>query len=395
MLRITGLVRIANTVRAELGKGVTAQGKARLVQLVNRTVEQVGQMLRQHQTDVRQLPRPSQSAMQFLTSIQWDQVQESAEGEPAAQSTGRFRWTGLGTLLDRLARRLARELPEKELAEIGQTIDAMSRRMETTIAREGLGPERMSPATRDLRGWFAWMSEAENRTAYREAVARARGAFVGLASASGTVTLAEASPTPPIFEISFRPLRHIYKMRRYADGMQILLPTPMIRFDQAGFADLARLIFQREGKQQVVERMKSEDYVDLMVELESLGGIVEQTRGAFHDLAGSFERINARYFAGQLARPRLSWSTSMTRRKFGHYDHVRDAVMVSSTLDQSRVPAFVLDYLMFHELLHKKHGVRWHNGKGYAHTGEFYTEERTFERYDEAEAWLGKLARDE
>ena len=77
----------------------------------------------------------------------------------------------------------------------------------------------------------------------------------------------------------------------------------------------------------------------------------------------------------------------------GDYDHVRDQVMVSSTLDALAVPAFVVDYLMFHELLHKRHGVRYVNNRGMAHTREFYADERRFERYAEADEWLKRLAR--
>jgi hypothetical protein len=197
------------------------------------------------------------------------------------------------------------------------------------------------------------------------------------------------------FLIEFRPSRHIFKMRMRGARARVMLPTPMVRFDEDGFGDLAGLIFERgrEAKRRVVERMRAEAYVDLATELEGLGGVVEGTRGAFHDLAESFDRVNVRYFAGQMQRPKLTWSRSFTGRKFGHYDHVKDWVMVSSTLDQERVPAMVVDYLMFHELLHKKHGIRWVNGRGHAHTREFYAEERTFEGYDEAEGWLTKLAR--
>jgi hypothetical protein len=121
--------------------------------------------------------------------------------------------------------------------------------------------------------------------------------------------------------------------------------------------------------------------------------VTDSTRGAFFDLGDSFDRVNARYFGGEMKRPRLTWSRSFTRRKFGHYDHVKDWVMVSSTLDQPQVPEFVVDFLMYHELLHKKHGIHWVNGRGLAHTRAFYADERRFERFDEAEAWLKKLAR--
>ncbi len=138
--------------------------------------------------------------------------------------------------------------------------------------------------------------------------------------------------------------------------------------------------------------MTSDGFQSIQAEVESLSGIVPQSRGAFHDLAESFDRVNARYFSGAMPRPRLTWSRSFTGRKFGHYDWILDTVMVSRTLDARDVPAFVVDYIMYHELLHKKHGLRWVEGRGYAHTAEFYREERQFERYREAEQVIERLA---
>jgi hypothetical protein len=68
-------------------------------------------------------------------------------------------------------------------------------------------------------------------------------------------------------------------------------------------------------------------------------------------------------------------------------------VMLSRTLDSASVPAFVADFVMYHELLHKQHGLRWSNGRRYAHTPEFYADERKYKQRAEAEAELDKLAR--
>jgi hypothetical protein len=48
---------------------------------------------------------------------------------------------------------------------------------------------------------------------------------------------------------------------------------------------------------------------------------------------------------------------------------------------------------MYHELLHKFHGLHWVNGRGYAHTAEFQHDERKFAQYAEAEDVLNQLAR--
>ena len=86
-------------------------------------------------------------------------------------------------------------------------------------------------------------------------------------------------------------------------------------------------------------------------------------QGAVHDLAASFQRVNQQYFASGIARPNLEWSRAFTGRIFGHYDFLHDRLMVSRTLDQAAVPAFVVDFIVYHELLHKRHGVRWGGGR--------------------------------
>jgi hypothetical protein len=42
--------------------------------------------------------------------------------------------------------------------------------------------------------------------------------------------------------------------------------------------------------------------------------------------------------------------------KMGHYDFIRDTVMLSVTLDAPDVLDYVVDYVMYYELLHKKLG---------------------------------------
>jgi hypothetical protein len=384
VVRIQGLVKLAETVRREIGRGVGGERKGQLRQSVARAIAQVDDILRERRARATNLAAPSRRAYQFLADIKWEVLREA--GESGAPAPRELRWTGLARFAERVMARLAASPSEAELLEIQRSIEQMSRRIERSIVTAKVGPEHLTAPTREWRGWLAWLGDRESLDEYVSAVQRARTAIEAAARQAGNDNA---------FLIEFRPSRHIFKMRTRGAKARVMLPTPMVRFDEAGFTDLAELIFDRsrEAKRRVVDRMRSEAYVDLATELEGLGGVVEGTRGAFHDLAEAFDRVNARYFGGQMHRPKLTWSRSFTGRKFGHYDHVKDWVMVSSTLDQDRVPPLVVDYLMFHELLHKKHGIRWVNGRGHAHTREFFAEERRFDGYDEAEGWLKKLAR--
>jgi len=383
VVRISGLVKFADTVRLEIGRGVGGQRKLQLQQSVFRSISQIDQILKQRGAKPAQLAAPSRRAYQFLSEIRWDAIPENAQVPPPPQP---LRWKGLNRFADRMMVRLALSPSENELDEIAKSIEQMSRRIELSIQQAGVGPEHMTAQTREWRAWFAWLAERENFNQYVAAVARAKKVIEPAGRAAGNQSL---------FIIQFRPTRHIYKMQPRGASSIIILPTAAIVFDEPAFTEMASLIFthSKEAKRRLVERLRSESYTELNGELEALGGVVEGTRGAYHDLIESFDRVNEKYFAGQMERPRLTWSRSFTGRKFGHYDHVRNWVMVSSTLDSAAVPAFVVDYLMFHELLHKKYGIRWVNNRGHAHTREFYDEEHTFERYQEAEDWLTKLAR--
>lgn len=92
--------------------------------------------------------------------------------------------------------------------------------------------------------------------------------------------------------------------------------------------------------------------------------------------------------------PTLSWSKEVSRRRFGHWDPEHKAIVVSQILDDPNVPEFVLDYVVYHEILHIIHPVKMGSGsKRRVHTATFRRDERKFPQWKEAEAWINKLAR--
>ena len=117
----------------------------------------------------------------------------------------------------------------------------------------------------------------------------------------------------------------------------------------------------------------------------------EEVKGKFYDLEASFSRVNQTYFDGTVERPHLTWNRTLTYRKLGHYQPNTDTVQVSLTLDNAAVPEFVLDYVMYHELLHKCLGIHYKNGRRVAHTSRFRTEEKKFQRYTEAVEFINQI----
>ncbi len=115
--------------------------------------------------------------------------------------------------------------------------------------------------------------------------------------------------------------------------------------------------------------------------------------GQAHHLEKSFHRVNQAYFEGRLEQPHLVWSCHLTRRKYGHYQWDTDTVMISKSLDQEWVPALVVDFVLYHELLHKKMGVKQANHNRIAHTREFREAEGKFKNVDKARQFLNLITK--
>jgi predicted metal-dependent hydrolase len=114
-------------------------------------------------------------------------------------------------------------------------------------------------------------------------------------------------------------------------------------------------------------------------------------RGHFYDLDSIFERLNTRFFYGLMARPRMSWSQTKTRRILGHYDPAHNAIVISRVFDHPAMPPYVLEYIVYHEMLHLKHPVKLRGSRRCVHSAEFQAEEKLFPHMTEANAFLKRL----
>lgn len=115
-------------------------------------------------------------------------------------------------------------------------------------------------------------------------------------------------------------------------------------------------------------------------------------QGAHYHLEELFDRLNEEYFGGELPRPLLSWSTRKARRVLGHHDNIHNAIILSRILDSAETPLFVVEYVLYHEMLHIKHPQRLVNGRKIIHGAEFRADERRFANFIEANKWLERIA---
>ena len=125
--------------------------------------------------------------------------------------------------------------------------------------------------------------------------------------------------------------------------------------------------------------------------------IVTTHKGDYYDLDEIFDSLNFWFFGGKLPKPVLTWSVKKTWRTLAHHDATHETIVVSKSLDSRAVPRFIVEYIVYHEMLHIHHPTVHHNGRRYNHTPAFRNDEKKFPRYEEAEEWIeqsvGKLKR--
>lgn len=120
--------------------------------------------------------------------------------------------------------------------------------------------------------------------------------------------------------------------------------------------------------------------------------LMVEPRGSARDLRTVFDYVNANYFSGRLRNPILAWSNESPRQRLGFYFEPLNLMAVNRVLDSERVPRYVLEFVVYHELLHHVDAVNGRRLRRIHHTKRFKAQERAFSSYDEAERWLMKLA---
>ena len=118
---------------------------------------------------------------------------------------------------------------------------------------------------------------------------------------------------------------------------------------------------------------------------------ITSARGHVYHLEEIFEDLNVKYFHGLMARPLMTWSTERARNRLGHYDPAHNAIVVSSVFDHPRVPRYVVEYIVYHEMLHLKHPVKLRGSRRCVHSAEFQAEEKLFDKLETAREFLKRL----
>jgi len=111
------------------------------------------------------------------------------------------------------------------------------------------------------------------------------------------------------------------------------------------------------------------------------------------DLGEIFEKINRKYFNGDIQVHGVGWSRRATRRKLAWLRTDALVIMVSRLLDHPDVPRYFLEFVLYHEMLHILLPGRRQGSRMIYHHGDFRAAERAFPLYEKAKRFESKLGR--
>jgi len=116
-----------------------------------------------------------------------------------------------------------------------------------------------------------------------------------------------------------------------------------------------------------------------------------QPRGRCYDLRDVYARVNAAHFGGAI-QASIGWGRTPARRRrrtirLGVYEHASREIRIHPALDDPRVPAYFVEFVVFHEMLHQLFPSPPGAGRRLHHPRAFRERERTFPQYAAALAW--------
>ena len=114
-------------------------------------------------------------------------------------------------------------------------------------------------------------------------------------------------------------------------------------------------------------------------------------RGRHFDLDEIFAQLNRKFFNSTLPAARLGWSRKRSRRTLGNYDDAHRTITITRWFDSPSVPRDLVEYVVYHEMLHMRIPTARNGHRRVVHSAEFRKAEKQFPHYEKALRQLKRL----
>ena len=208
---------------------------------------------------------------------------------------------------------------------------------------------------------------------------------------------------PPNFSVEFYPyanLTHSIRLRHETAYVRLsdLLRDAPLEVIEAVAAILLTRLYRRRLPREFAEAYR--EYSQARATRTKLHAVrrrrarrkIREAQGQRFDLTRMFDELNGAYFRGELPKPKIGWSTRRWRSQLGIFDPALDQIAINVALDRPNVPEYVVAYVLYHEMLHRKHPIKVARCRLEAHSREFRVEEKKFRDYRRAMKFLKRFS---
>jgi len=208
---------------------------------------------------------------------------------------------------------------------------------------------------------------------------------------------------PPHFVVEFHSytdLTHTIRLREDTAHVRLsdVLRSAPRNIVEAVAAMLLGRLYRRRPPAEMIDAYRKFSYAPstrrrlLMLRQRRARKIGHRPTGTCHDLEPLFHQLNRGYFENQLIQPALCWSTRAWRAQLGCFDPALNQIVINCQLDRPAVPPYVVAYVLYHEMLHQKHPVRFVRCRRESHSARFRAEEKKYADYERAIRFLKHLS---
>lgn len=163
--------------------------------------------------------------------------------------------------------------------------------------------------------------------------------------------------------------------------------------------DIAALLTGRKTDRAVLRRFIDERFRESpAVARPRREPAAERAQFSVHDIAAYARDLNRIYLNGR-STAQVVWGRRSTRRsrrsiRFACYDPERNMVIMNRKLDNLDIPAYFVEYVLFHEMLHEVLGIGSRaDGRRDIHGSLFKLMESTYPDFDKAQRYEKELCK--
>ena len=200
---------------------------------------------------------------------------------------------------------------------------------------------------------------------------------------------------PPILRVEFRPFAGLCStIRLRKDHLEVCLSDVLQDASPLVLEALAEILLckvyrrraSREARECYLAHVLSPGIRQRIDQARRQRGAKRllPARGRWHNLEEIFHRLNQWFFNGKLSATRLGWSLKSSKTTLGHYDAGHGVIVINRALDSATVPLDLVEYLVFHEMLHVRFPLGRNGHRRVVHSREFHKAEREFPNFEEA-----------